>query len=107
MSDYQQPSHSQAAPTHTLAIVSLIASILGLTLFPAIGSIIGLITGYIARRDIREQPGRYAGDGLAIAGIVTGWIGIALQVIGICIALAFFVLFFGGFISLAFLEGLQ
>ena len=56
MSDYQQPSHSQAAPNHALAIVSLIASLLGLTLFPAIGSVIGLITGYIARRDIRENP---------------------------------------------------
>ena len=80
-----------AAPENSdMAIASLIASILGLTLFPAIGSIIGLILGYMARNQIRDSGGTIGGEGLAKAGIIIGWIGVGLTLIGCCIvALAF------------------
>lgn len=39
-----------------------------------------MITGHVARRDIRQDPSR-SGDGLAIAGLVLGYIGIATLVI--------------------------
>lgn len=80
------------APTHTMAWVSLIAGLLGLTLFPFIGSIAAVITGNIARREIAASGGAQSGDGLAFAGVIMGWIGIGLGVIGICIACLFFVL---------------
>ena len=35
-----------------------------------------MIMGHIARRQIRE--GNQAGDGLAVAGLVVGWIGLAI-----------------------------
>jgi hypothetical protein len=75
-----------------MAIASLIASILGVTLFPTIGSIIGVILGYMARKEIQESRGAVGGEGLAKAGIIIGWIGIGLAVIGICLAIAFLVL---------------
>lgn len=84
----QQPydaSSSAAPPTNGMAIGSLIASVLGLTLFPTIGSIIGLILGYMARNQIRDSRGTMTGEGLATAGIIMGWIGVALAVIGICL----------------------
>jgi uncharacterized membrane protein len=72
-----------------MAIASLIASILGVTLIPTIGSIIGVILGYMARKEIRESHGAMGGEGMAKAGIIIGWIGIALAVLGICVGIAF------------------
>ncbi len=80
-------------PSSTLAIVSLVAGILGFTAFPLIGSIVALITGYAARNDTRAVPPRASGDGMATAGIVMGWIEIVLIVIGffcVVMALVFF-----------------
>lgn len=75
-----------ASQTSILAISSLIASILGLTVVPTLGSIIGLILGYVARREIRESP-TLTGEGLAKAGIILGWIGVALSLIALFVAL--------------------
>jgi hypothetical protein len=84
----QNPSYlpPSALPTSTMALVSLIAGILGLTLFPVIGSIIAIVTGMQARGETRTNPPRASGDGLATAGIIMGWIGVGLGVLGICIA---------------------
>lgn len=87
---------SQPSPQNSgLAIGSLIASILGLTALPTIGSIVGLILGYMARRRIEESMGRMGGEGMARAGIIIGWIGVGLAVFVVCLVLVF-VLFFGG-----------
>ena len=75
----------QGLPTSNMALVSLIAGILGLSIFPLLGSIVAVITGQMARREIRESAGTLGGDGLATAGLVLGWIGIGLSVIGLCI----------------------
>ena len=87
----QEPySYSTPPPTSGMAIISLISSIAGLTILPTIGSIIGLILGYMAKRQIVESRGATGGSGLAQAGIIIGWIGIALAMVGICIAAAIF-----------------
>ncbi len=75
-----------AAPSSSLAIISLIAGILGLTLMPVLGSIIAVITGPMARREIAASGGTLSGEGLATAGMVLGWISLALTVIGLCVA---------------------
>ena len=67
-----------AMPTSTMALVSLISGILGFTLFPFIGSIIAIITGMMARKETRGSAPIASGDGLATAGIVMGWVGVAL-----------------------------
>ncbi|HSR46995.1 MAG TPA: DUF4190 domain-containing protein [Anaerolineales bacterium] len=86
-------------PTHSMAWVSLIAGILGLTMFPFIGSIAAVITGNIARREIAASGGTQSGDGMAFAGVIMGWIGIGLGVIGICIACLIFIILPMGIIS--------
>src|SRR6266511_4403171 len=41
-----------------------------------IGSILALAFGYAARKQIAVSGSRQGGDGLAIAGIVLGWVGV-------------------------------
>jgi len=72
--------------THFLAIVSLVLSILGLLpVLPLVGSIAGLVTGLMARKEIRSRPDLYTGEGPAKAGIVLGWIGLG-GIVLICVA---------------------
>jgi len=85
---------SQAIPqkqnTHALAIVSLVLSILGLMpVLPFVGSIGGIVTGVIARREIAAKPEQLSGDGFAKAGIILGWIGIALLIFIVVAAILF------------------
>jgi hypothetical protein len=68
--------------TSTGAIVSLIFGLLGLFfVLPLIGPIVGIFAGHMARRNIRESDGRLSGDGLALAGMITGYIGLAFSLI--------------------------
>lgn len=84
---HHDPTSAPITPqTSVMAIGSLVASILGLTLLPTVGSILGLVLGYMARREIHEAEA-LTGEGLAKAGIVLGWIGVALTIIGLCVAL--------------------
>ena len=89
---YESQEQSYAPPTSGSAIASLIFSILGLVgVLPIIGSVVGLILGYSARREIGERPNALGGDGLAQAGIVVGWVGIAFLVLLLCLVAAGFV----------------
>jgi hypothetical protein len=60
--------------------------VLGILWIYWIGSILALVFGYVARNQIRQR--RQGGDGLAIAGIVLGWVGIATMVIAIVVVAA-------------------
>ena len=71
--------------TSNLAVISLVAGVLGLTFFPLLGSIVAVITGPMAKKEIIESGGELSGDGMATAGMVLGWIAIALMVLGLCI----------------------
>ena len=88
--NYPPPSQPTVAPNSTMAIVALIAGILGLTLFPLFGSIIAVITGPMAKREIAESGGTLGGEGLAQVGMILGWIGLALALVGCCIAFGVF-----------------
>ncbi len=62
--------------TNAMAVTSMIVGILWLYW---IGSILALIFGYVARSQIRRTG--EGGGGMAIAGIVLGWIGVGVLVI--------------------------
>ena len=40
-------------------------------------SIVAVVAGHVARRQIAESGGRQTGGGLATAAIVIGWLGVA------------------------------
>jgi hypothetical protein len=68
-----------APPTNGMAIASLVCSLAGLATC-GVTSIVGAILGHVARRQIRERG--EGGDGLALAGIISGWIIFGLAVLG-------------------------
>ena len=70
-----------------MAIVSLILSLAGLV--TVVTAPIGAVLGHMARRQIRETGEE--GDGLALAGIIVGWIITGLFVLACC---GFVVIFF-------------
>jgi hypothetical protein len=70
---YPPGSYPRPRNTNGFAIASLVLGILWLYW---VGSILALIFGYVARKQIREHGD--AGGGLAIAGIVLGWIGVGV-----------------------------
>ena len=77
------------------ALVLGIGSLVVLPLFPVsfIGAIVALVLGYKSRREIDSSEGGQGGRGLAVAGIVLGWIAL---VISILLAIAVVGLFAGG-----------
>ena len=86
------PSASMASinvqRTNGMAVASLVLGILGLFtsfFFFGISSILALIFGYVGRNKIRQTGEN--GSGMAIAGIVLGWIGVALAIIGIIVGI--------------------
>ncbi len=87
---FQPPPAGVAGENKTLAIVSLILGILGLTvccgaLIPSIGAI---VTGFMARSKATQDPAQYGGAGLGMAGIITGALGL---VGGIIFLIVYFV----------------
>lgn len=88
-----------AAPRQTsaLAVVSLVMGIASWTVMPFVGSVVAIITGHMARGEIRRRPLELEGDGLALAGLILGWVNVGLVLLGILA----FLLFFGGLAWLA------
>lgn len=78
--------------TSVTAVISLVFGILSWLMLPFLGAIVAVVTGHIARSEIRHSNGVVTGDGLALAGLVLGWLQLAL----IAIAAGAIFLFFGG-----------
>jgi hypothetical protein len=76
--------------TSTLAVISLVAGILGWTLLPWLGSIGAIITGHMARSEIRRSAGAIDGNGLAIAGLVLGWGSVIVTILGVLLVVMIF-----------------
>lgn len=92
-------AYTPVAPTSNTAVVSLVFGVLTWVLLPWIGMIIAIIAGHMARREIALSGGRISGAGLATAGLVLGYLQLALTIGGVCLLFTVF----GG---LAFLSNL-
>jgi hypothetical protein len=87
------PVSAPAGQNKTLAIVSLVAGILGLTLCcgTVLPSLIAAVLGFMARSKATNDPANYGGSGLALGGIITGILGIIFS-----IGYLIFIFFLGG-----------
>ncbi len=82
------PIQQQVQPrlTSNLAIASLSLGIASWVLIPLLGAVAAIITGHMARKEIRASGGRMEGDGLALGGLITGYSNLLLS----CVAGAIF-----------------
>jgi hypothetical protein len=72
--------------TNSLAVAALVCGILQFIVFWVIGAIAAIVLGHIARNQIRQRGER--GAGLALAGLILGYVGLALIVIIVVIVIA-------------------
>ncbi|MBB6189073.1 DUF4190 domain-containing protein [Rhodanobacter sp. MP7CTX1] len=83
---YQPSSRST---TSSLAIVSLVFGILSWCVLPFIGAIVAVVCGHLARSEIRRSAdGPMEGDGMAVAGLVLGYLHLLLWLLLIMIGIA-------------------
>ena len=73
-----------AQTTNGLAVASLIAGFLWMGW---LGSVLAVIFGHIALGQINRSGGREGGSGLAIAGLVLGYMGVATLLLVILVAI--------------------
>ncbi len=71
----------QQKKTAGLAIASLILGILGVTCLGPLGAIPAVICGHLAKSDIKRSPDAVQGDGLALAGLILGYLCLAFFVL--------------------------
>jgi len=87
--EYVAPVNQEVTPAYTsapkktsgMAIASLVCSIVGFFICLFVGQILGIIFGYQAKKEIEQSQGTVEGEGLAKAGIIIGWIGIAIDIL--------------------------
>lgn len=73
--------------TSGLAITSLVCGILGFFCL-GITSIVAVITGHMAKSKIKRAAGAIGGDGLALAGLILGYLGFCLIFVSVLASLA-------------------
>jgi hypothetical protein len=82
VSPYPVSPYGYAAPpaTEGFAVASLVCSLTGIFTC-GITSILAVVFGFLARGRIKKSNGALTGDGMAIAGLVIGFLGVALIVL--------------------------
>jgi hypothetical protein len=73
----------------TLAIISLVSGLVGWTFLPFLGAIAAVITGHMAKKEIRESAGTIGGDGMALAGLILGYVQLGLILLAAILFVAF------------------
>lgn len=67
--------------TAGIAVTSLVLGILGLICLGPFAAIPAVICGHIAKSKIKEAAGALQGEGLALAGLILGYVGIGLSIV--------------------------
>lgn len=89
---YSQPGYVQAPPQNTLALLSLIMSLVGLAT-GGLTSIAGIILGHMAKSQIKRTG--ESGDSLATWGLISGYVIVGLIALFWLAYILFFVLAIG------------
>lgn len=90
---YGHGTYVTTQKTNVLAIVSMIVSILGaIWVLPGIGSLAGAIMGHISLNQLKTSGEK--GRGMALAGVIVGWIGLGIMALFLAFVL---VVIFAGF----------
>ena len=81
---YTTPVMSVGQKTNGLSIASLVVSLSGAVFLLCYGAggllgLVGAILGHVAQRQIRERG--EGGGGMALAGVIVGWIALALGIV--------------------------
>lgn len=79
-----------------VCLISMILGILSIVCFQPLG-VVAVIMGHMGRRKFKEMPGAGTNAGFALAGLITGYIGVAI--------LTVMVLFYGFAFVMAYREG--
>jgi len=64
-----------------VAVASLVLGIAGLILIGPLGSIPAVICGHVAKSRIKKNPEILTGDGMALAGLILGYVQIGFMVL--------------------------
>lgn len=72
---YQPAPYQPQSTTNGLAVASLVAGIFWVWW---LGSVLAVVFGHVALNQIEKSGGRETGRGMAIAGLVLGYIGVAV-----------------------------
>ncbi len=89
------PPHAPYAPaynppsTSSLAVISLLCGIATWLLFPVLPAIGGVITGHMARREIRESNGWIQGDVMAVIGLCLSYAQLVLIAVVLLVVIVF------------------
>ncbi len=85
---FVQPPSAVGAPgqTNTLAIVSLVSSLLGCLC--GVSSIVGIVTGFMAISQINASGGTQKGRELAIGGVAVGFLSCLMSAVWVAISMA-------------------
>ncbi|MEI7037963.1 DUF4190 domain-containing protein [Fulvimonas yonginensis] len=78
--------------TSAMAVASLVSGIAAWCMLPVLGAIVAVACGHLARSEIRRAQGRLEGDGLAVAGLVLGYVQLAFGVALLLLVIAALVL---------------
>lgn len=81
--------------TSTYAILSLAFGLMAWLMAPLLGAIVAVVCGHLARAEIRRAQGAIEGDGMAMAGLILGYLQIALAVVFALVV----AIFFGGLVA--------
>jgi hypothetical protein len=81
-----------ARPTSYLAIASIIFGVLCWITLPVVGAIGAIITGHLAKAEIRKSNPPPGGGELATVGLILGYIHLGLILAGVIIVLALILL---------------
>jgi len=81
-----------ARPTSYLAIASVIFGVLCWVTLPVVGAIAAIITGHLAKAEIRKSNPPPGGGELATVGLILGYVHLALILVGAMIILALILL---------------